>query len=100
MVIKWSHVSIDSLCQALNNGASNHSQLHCFRLNTITYSVRSHVSQFCFNVCTQVEAGSTNGIKQVVWDDVTKRFLFHKAAISTNSVNSFKHQNFKYVINN
>ena len=35
---------------------------------TITYSVRSHVS---LNVCTQIEAGSTNGRTQVAWSDVT-----------------------------
>ena len=33
-------------------------------------SVRSHVSQFCLNVCTRIEASSTNGRKQVAWDDV------------------------------
>ena len=49
-----------------------------------------------FTVCTQVEAGSTSG---VAWDDVTKRFLLHKAAILTNLVDSFKHRNVKYVIN-
>ena len=63
-----------------------------------TYSVTSHVSQFHLNVCTQIEAGSTNGRKQVVWDDVRKYFLLHKAAILNNSLDSFKHWNVKYVI--
>ena len=36
--------------------------------------------------------------KTVAWDDVTKRFLFHKAAILTNSLDSFKHLNIKYII--
>ena len=49
-----------------------------------------------FTVCTQVEAGSTSGVAR---DDVTKRFLLHKAAILTNSIDSFKHRNVKYVIN-
>ena len=52
------------------------------------HSVRSHMSQFCLNVCTQIEAGSTNGRKQIVWDDVTNHFFFHKAAILTNSLDS------------
>ena len=42
---------------------------------------------------------STNGRKPVAWDDITtKCFLFHKAAISSNSLDSFKHWNVKYVI--
>ena len=56
------------------------------------------MSQFCLNVCTRIEASSTNGRKQVAWDDVTNRFLFYKAAILTNLVDSFKHWNGKYVI--
>ena len=35
------------------------------------------------NVCTQIEAGSTNEKKISAWDDVTKRLLFHKAGILT-----------------
>ena len=33
------------------------------------------MSQLQLNVCTQIEAGSTNRRKGVAWDDVTKRFL-------------------------
>ena len=51
-----------------------------------SYSVRSQMSQF-----QPME-------KLVVWDDVTKSFLSHKAAILTNSLDSFKHWNGKYVI--
>ena len=68
-----------------------------FIQNTITYSVRSHESQFPLNVCAWIEVGSSNGRKRVAWDDVTKRFLFYKAAILTNSLNSFKHWNVKYI---
>ena len=42
---------------------------------TITYSVRSHVS---LNLCTQIEAGPTNGRTQIAWSDVTQCFLFQK----------------------
>ena len=56
------------------------------------------MSQFYLNVYTRIKAGSTNGRKRVAWDDVTKCFLFHKTAILTNSVDSFKHWNVKYVI--
>ena len=45
------------------------------------HSVRSYMSQFCLYVYKQIKAGSTNGSKEVVWDDVTNRFPFHKAAI-------------------
>ena len=38
------------------------------------------------SVCTQNEAGSINERKGVAWDDVAKRFLFHKAAVLTNLV--------------
>ena len=56
-----------------------------------TYIVlRSHVSQFCLNVCTWIEAGSNNGRKQVAWDDVAKHFFFYKAPILTNSFISLK----------
>ena len=55
------------------------------------YSVTSHVIQFRRNVYTRIEAGLTNGRKRIAWDDVTKHFLFHKAAILTNLVDSFKH---------
>ena len=72
---------------------------HHFHLNTITYSVRSHVSQFRLNVCTQIKTSSTNGRKRIAWDDVTKHFLFHKAAILTNSLESFKHWNVEHVNN-
>ena len=34
--------------------------------------------------------------KRIIWDDVTKHSLFHKAA---NLVDSFKHRNVKCVIN-
>ena len=30
-------------------------------------------------ICTQIEADSTNGRKQVAWDYVTKYLSFHKA---------------------
>ena len=36
------------------------------------------MSQFGLNVCISIEADSTNEIKQVAWDDVTKYFLLHK----------------------
>ena len=49
------------------------------------------MGQFCLNAYTQIEAISTNRRKQVAWDDVIKYFLFHKAAILTNSLDSFKH---------
>ena len=83
-IIKWNHVSINRLCQAYINGIINPSQPHCFCSNTITYSVRSHMSQFCLNVRTQIQACLTNGRKRVTRDDVTKCFLFHKAVILTN----------------
>ena len=50
-IMKWNHVSIDSLCQPQIKGASNPSQPYHFHSNTITYSARSHMSQFCLNVC-------------------------------------------------
>ena len=56
------------------------------------------MSEFCLCVCTQIEAGSTNGRKQLAWDDVRNRFLFYKAAILTNLVDTFKHWNVKHVI--
>ena len=56
------------------------------------------MSRFHLNVCTRIEAGSTNGRKQVAWDDVTKCFLLHKAVILINSLDSFKHWNVKYVM--
>ena len=73
-------------------------QPHHFCSNTITYSVTNHVSLLCLNVCTWNEADSTNGRKQVAWYDVTKCFVFHKAAILTNFLESFKHLNVKYAI--
>ena len=57
------------------------------------------MSLFRLKVWKQNEAGSTNERKRVAWDDVTKRFLFHKAAVLTTSLDSFKHWNIKYVIN-
>ena len=36
--------------------------------------------------------------KLVVWDDATKSFLSHKAAILTNLLDSIKHWNGKYLI--
>ena len=49
------------------------------------------MSQFCLNAPTRIEAGSTNGRKQIASDDVAKCFLFHKAAILTNTVNLVNH---------
>ena len=49
------------------------------------------MSQFCLNARTRIEAGSTNGRKRIASDDVVKCFLFHKAAILTNSVDLFNH---------
>ena len=83
---------------SLNHWCKQPQSTHHFRSNTITYSVTSHVSQFRLNLCTRIEAGSNNGRKRVAWDDVTKHFLFHKAAILTNPVKLFKHWNVKYVI--
>ena len=40
-----------------------YSQPHYFRPNIITYSVTSHMSQYCLNVCTWIEACSANGRK-------------------------------------
>ena len=34
--------------------------------------------------------------EQVAWNDVTKYFSFHKAAILTNLLNSLTHWNIKY----
>ena len=65
------------------------------QISLATYSVRSYASEFCLNVCTWIEVGSTNGRKQVAWDDVAKHFLFYKAPILTNSFISFKNQNVK-----
>ena len=56
------------------------------------------MSQFCLNVCTWIEAAVTNGRKQVLWDDVTKHFPIHKAAIITNLLNSFQHWDTKHAI--
>ena len=56
------------------------------------------MSLLYLNVCTWNEADSTNGRKQVAWYDVTKCFVFHKAAILTNLLESLKHSNVKYTI--
>ena len=46
------------------------------------------MSQFSFNVCTQIKTGSTDGRKQVAGDDVTI-----KHSTLANSFDSFKHRN-------
>ena len=61
-------------------------------------NVTNHVNQLHLNVCTRIEAGLTNVRKRVAWNDVTKHFLFHKAVILTNSLDSLKHWNIKYII--
>ena len=39
------------------------------------------MSQSHLNECTRIEAGSTNGIKPVAFDNVTKHFLCYKATV-------------------
>ena len=49
------------------------------------------VSQLLLNGCAWIESDLTNKRKREAWDDVTKRYLFHKTAISTNLLMSFKY---------
>ena len=50
------------------------------------------------DVCTWIKGDSTNRWKRVAWNDVTKHFPFHKAAISTNLLESFKDRKVKCTI--